>query len=319
MSVFIISLGICLMLLFQVVFVVSLASIFKPIRRLGFESRRTALKWTVLALIGSAAAPTLIDGLTGKDSETDIKTSLTVGQSDQIAASGTATPSAPLRSSLPATPVVEPVTDRTEQPEPADAVLCGARHVGKVLIASKATATCPWSFTVPEVTLACQPGTYSSVTMETYYLTVEAKGTTYALNGFAKKHFLPFDPIWSPDPQWPNMKINIGPWLRAAQALCHLPEASTANSAADGQRTVAVRLPACLSQKDDDIITELAAARDIPAFEKAVNNRIALRTCRMLRVGEAVYIQDRTWTGQVCLRSPGEERCWWTSSNAVSR
>ena len=115
------------------------------------------------------------------------------------------------------------------------------------------------------------------------------------------------------------MKVDVSPWFHAAEALCHLPEATAAASAPDGQRTVANRLPACLSQKDDDLITGLAVARDIPTFEKAVNSRIALGTCRMLRVGEAVYVQDRSWSGQVCLRSPGEERCWWTSSNAVSR
>jgi hypothetical protein len=315
MSFLITVIGVLLMLLFLAVFVASLISLFKPIRRLGFESRRTALKWTVLALIGFSVTPTLIDGLTG------VGTGLppVVEKGVQVATPAPATPSTPLRSTLPATSVVEPVADRTAQTEPADAVLCGARHVGKALIASKAMATCPWAFTVPEVTLTCTAGSYSSVAVETSSLLVEASGRTYALNGIAKKNYPPFDPIWAPDPEWKGMKVNVGPWIDAALALCHLPETATTASAPDGQTTVANRLPACLSQKDDDLITDLAVARDIPAFERAVNNRIALGTCRMLRVGEAVYVQDRSWSGQVCLRVPGEERCWWASSNAVSR
>jgi hypothetical protein len=304
-------------LLFLAVFFISIASVIRPIRKLGFTSRGQALAWVFLAPVCFAIAGSIMGHLSG--GSTDTGASSAVEKGAQVMAPVPATPSTPLRSTLPATPVVEPVADRSIQTEPADAVLCGARHVGKALIASKATATCPWAFTVPEVTLTCTAGSYSSVAVETSSLLVEANGQTYALNGIAKKNYPAFDPIWAPDPEWKGMKVNVGPWIDAALALCHLPEVAAASSASDGQRTIANRLPACLSQKDDDVITKLAASRDIPAFEKAVNNRIALGTCRMLRVGEAVYVQDRAWTGQVCLRSPGEESCWWTSSNAVSR
>ena len=59
------AIGVLLMLLFLAVLGASLISLFKPIRKLGFESRRTALKWTALALIGFSVTPTLIDGLSG--------------------------------------------------------------------------------------------------------------------------------------------------------------------------------------------------------------------------------------------------------------
>ena len=304
-------------LLFLAVFFISIASVIRPIRKLGFTSRGQALAWVFLAPVCFAIAGSIMGHLSGDNTDTGAPPAAEKGA--QIAAPAPATPSTPLRSTLPATPTVEPVADRPAQTEPVDTVLCGARHAGKVLIASKATATCPWAFTVPEVAFLCTPGGFSSVTRETYHLLIQANGQTYALNGLAQRNYPPFDPIWAPNPEWKGMKADVSPWFHAAEALCHLPEATAAASAPDGQSTVANRLPACLSQKDDDLITDLAIARDVPAFEKAVNSRIALGTCRMLRIGEAVYVQDRSWTGQVCLRSPGEERCWWTSSNAVSR
>ena len=47
-------------------------------------------------------------------------------------------------------------------------------------------------------------------------------GTEYALNGTAKDHTdaADIDPIWAPDPEMEGLKINIGPLIDRALALC---------------------------------------------------------------------------------------------------
>ena len=68
-----------------------------------------------------------------------------------------------------------------------------------------------WPFTVTQGELRCDRDA----------VTFQADGTTYAVNGTAGSRGFPrIDPIWSPNPDIPGTRINIGPIIKAGLALC---------------------------------------------------------------------------------------------------
>lgn len=95
----------------------------------------------------------------------------------------------------------------------AAVVLCG------LMLATDAGAETlsPWPFTVDEVTLRCRQPTGAGWGMAT---ATTSDGREFALNGTARSRYAPVDPIWAPNPAIRGTKIDIGPAINRALALC---------------------------------------------------------------------------------------------------
>lgn len=78
-----------------------------------------------------------------------------------------------------------------------------------------------WPLTVDYAILACEPKTAGGMDLQIATLTAP-DGTVYALNGTAKDHtdYADLAPIWADDPDVEGLKINIGPLIDQARALC---------------------------------------------------------------------------------------------------
>jgi hypothetical protein len=68
-----------------------------------------------------------------------------------------------------------------------------------------------WPLTVDEGTVRCEAFAISFVA---------PNGREYALNGVASSRYPRIDPIWAADPDFPGLKISIGPLIDAGQPLC---------------------------------------------------------------------------------------------------
>jgi len=78
-----------------------------------------------------------------------------------------------------------------------------------------------WPLTVPYVVAHCEDITVAGRHLQV--ATLDAPdGKTYAANGTAKDHgnYLDIDPIWAPNPDVSDLKIDISPVIDAARALC---------------------------------------------------------------------------------------------------
>lgn len=79
-----------------------------------------------------------------------------------------------------------------------------------------------WPLTIDSGTLTCERFlNFKSVKL----VTLSSGGKTYALNGIAsgqakKRGFLDIYTIWRDHPKLPGLKVNIGPLIERALALC---------------------------------------------------------------------------------------------------
>lgn len=73
-----------------------------------------------------------------------------------------------------------------------------------------------WPLTVGAGTLACRP-----FMSNLHILTFTANGKVWAVNGTALgQGYADIEPIWAPNPNIPEAKINIGPMIDLAKSLC---------------------------------------------------------------------------------------------------
>lgn len=85
------------------------------------------------------------------------------------------------------------------------------------------------------------------------------------------------------------------------------------------QYDVADTLIACTDRADFDQFVPLAAAKDYVAFDRLRRLRNAQGRCVDLPKGRAVYLDDFSVWGRVCVRPAGDIACVWTTGKALAK
>lgn len=78
-------------------------------------------------------------------------------------------------------------------------------------------------------------------------------------------------------------------------------------------RTVSVEGFGCLALQDFERSVTFAAQDDAAALTKFMAQKSSVGDCRPLHVGQAVFIENSSDNGRICLRPKGDVDCLWTS------